>query len=491
MARTTPNRVSRSLWEYVIKPGYIPNELTHDVVDLSTPLVKYRSAKEEPQLKLNLPFLSAAMQSVTGPDMAIAMAREGGLGVVYCSQPIDKQAEMVRRVKEYKAGLVTLDVFSPEHLIGDAIKRAEEMGYSTFPITDDGKPDGKLMGLLTSKDYDRRRHRNVKIGERMVPVEKISYGVEIDDLDEAAEMLIESKANFLPIVNRRRHLRHGIFRKDVDDRMENPLELVDGNWRYRVGAAINTKDYTERVAELVEAGIDVLFIEASHGFTGYQRDTLKHVLKKYPDIPIIGGNIVTEEGFDFLVKNGAHGVKIGMGPGSICSTREEIGVGRGQATAVEAIAEARNRYFKKSKLYVPIISDGGISVAKDVTVALALGADSVMMGRFLAGCKESPTKVETKAGQKVKPYWGEGSPRAREWREGRYDQLSFDEGVEAYVPYVGPLREHLGGAVERIIDGVRKAGCRNIRDLHENDVAEPQSDLSILEGRPHNIIKMS
>lgn len=477
---------SRALSEYILLPSYIPRDRTIDKVDLSAPLVKFGRG-EKSSFILNIPFLSAAMQSVTGPRMAIALAKRGGLGVIFCSQPIESEAEMIRAVKRYKAGFVIPDVFSPEHKISDVIMRIEEKGYSTFPITDNGKPNGKLVGLLTKNDFDKERHKDLKVKERMIPIKDMVVGVDIDNLEEARKLLIDSHYGVLPIVDKNGYLQYLVFRRDVDAHIANPLELIDNKKRYKVGAAINTHDYEKRLPALVDAGVDILFIDSSHGLTDYQRDTLKFCLENFPSVPIIGGNVVTKEGFDFLVRHGAHGVKVGMGPGSICVTHEQIGVGRGQATAVSKVAEARDKYFKETGEYVPIISDGGVVIARDIIVALALGADSVMMGRFFAGCDESPTEVE----HNKKPYWGEGSKKAQEWRGLRYGQTAFDEGVEGYVPYTGPVKAHVERAIAKIKDGIRKAGCSSIKELHEKAVLELVSEFSKKEGTVHDIIRFN
>ncbi|MDI6721550.1 MAG: IMP dehydrogenase [Candidatus Aenigmarchaeota archaeon] len=490
MARYVFHKPSRALSEYAVLQGYIERCMKQGEVCISTPLTAYRNGNE-PAIKLNRPFLSAAMQAITGPKMAIALAQIGGMGVIYCSQPIEKEAEMIKEVKRYKGGFVVPDVFSPHTQIEKVIQHRIEKRYSTFPITEDGMPNGKLVGLLTKNDFDDIKHRKMKVYERMLPVDKL-YIVERreinDDLKLADDLLRESHHGSLIIVDDGR-LWSMVFKKDIMQHMDNPFELTDRNKRYMVGAAINTRDYTERVPELMKEEPDVLFVDTSHGYTDYVADAIKFVKEKY-DIPVIGGNVVTRDAFNFLARAGADGVKVGMGPGSICITIEQIGVGCGQGTAIEEVGHARDRFYSKSGLYVPIISDGGVVVAKDVTVALALGADSVMMGRYFAGCNESNSPVTASRkyqSKQVKLYWAEGSEKARSWMEGRYNQADFPEGVVSEVDLTGSLKDYMKDAIFKIADGMRKAGCMSINDLHEKADLRVHSHLSIREAGYHDV----
>lgn len=486
------------LQEHVLLPSHVPTDFTADKVTLATPLIK-NNPSDSP-FRLNIPVVSAAMQSVTGPRMAIAMAKMGGLGVIFCSQPPEKEAEMVKAVKDYKAGFVVPDTVPPTMKILDLVKLSGDKGYSTFPVSD----NGKLIGYITKNDYHKERHRHLAVKDRMMTFNlsreksRVIFAFEDEingDLHTACDILIESHHSSLPIVDRNGALKYVVFKKDIDEHLENPLELVDTKKRYTVGAAINTHDYKVRIPLLIEAGADVLFIDTSQGYTDFVKETLEYATKEFSAIPIVAGNIVTKEGFRFLVESGAHAVKVGMGPGSICITQEQIGVGRGQATAIKEVAEERDKYFAETGIYIPIIADGGIVIAKDITVALALGADAVMVGRYLAGCDESPTEIRvitrTVDGQarefREKPYWGEGSAKAKQWQEKRYGHSSFEEGVEAFVPSAGPLKTHLEQALLKIKDGMRKAGCRSIRELHETAVLQVVSEGSIREGRVHDI----
>lgn len=486
--------LSRLLHEYMLLPGKIPSDLSTDDIDLSTPLMKY-AKKEESRLKLNIPVLSAAMQSVTGPSMAIAMARLGGAGVIFCSQPIEDEAKMVREVKSYRAGFVVPDVFSPEDSLETVKKRIGERGYSTFPITEDGESSGRLLGYLTKNDFDPQRHARLKVKDRMVPVNKISCIVlrnVVDsegrpDLNKANEILMESHHGSLPIVDDDMRLVYVAFRKDLREHLENPQELLDSKKRFVCGAALNTRDYARRVPAIIGAEADFLVIDTSQAYSDYAEKCLRYLKSNYPDVPVMGGNIVTEEGFKFLVDNGADAVKVGMGSGSICITQEQIKVGRGQASAVIEVGKARDKLCEETGEYVPVISDGGILTASDITVALALGADLVMVGRYVVGSEESNSERFTRhrvvdrrtVPEIVKQYWGEGSNRAREWSGMRYYHASFEEGIEIEVSYVGPLKDYMLPSLAMVRDGIRKAGSKNIDDLHKNSTLEAISALSL------------
>ncbi len=486
--------VSRTLQEYLILSGYISEGLGPDEVDLSTYLTRYKRGEEKSSMVMNIPILSAAMQCVTGPEMAISLARLGGLGVVPRSQTIENQAQMISDVKGYKAGFVTPETVLPEVPLEDVQRRMETTGYSKFPVVN---PQGKLLGVITDNDFDPELHLNKSLTtrDRMISVERlgVAYDDEIGgDIKEANRRLRDGHHSVLPIIDRHGKLLSLVFKKDWKMHERHPNELLDDEKRYKVGAAIDTHDYEERAPALVEAGVDVLFIDSSQGYTDYQIKALNYVKGIYPDIYVVCGNVVTGDGFEFLAKAGADAVKVGMSSGYGCITKEQIGVGRGQATAVKEVANARSSYFNETDMYVPIISDGGVIVAKDVPIALALGADSVMVGSYVSGCDESPPPVQEIEVEvegigplmiRVKPYWGEASRRGMEWMQGRYGHSSFKEGVETWVPYYGPLDSHLGDALSKIRDGMRKAGCRNIEELHEKVRLELLSSLSIKKSR--------
>jgi IMP dehydrogenase len=485
---------SRSISEFTIRdlallPAFIPKDLTHDKIELSTAITKY-SKKEEARIKLSRFLISADMQAVTGPEMAVGMAREGCLGVIFCSQSIETQAAMVKKVKRYKAGFVSPEVISPDSSIEFLIQRMQETGYSKFFVTEDGESHGKFLGLITDNDFDPDVHLGLKVRDRMIHARNmfVAYDDEIGyDISKAIKKIAESHYPVMPVVFRDNRLRDAVFRKDIKQLKINPYESLDSKKRYLVGAAINTHDYKERVPALVEAGADILFISTSHGYTDFVKETLQFVKDNF-DVPIVGGNIVTKEGFHFIVENGADAVKVGMGIGSICITTEKIGMGRGQASALVEITEARDEYFKKTGTYIPIIADGGIRTPKDMLVSLALGADAVMLGRYVVGTDESPNPVDYKRTPPSKPYWGEGSNRAREWMKRRYHHADFEEGVEGWVEYIGPLKPYLHQTFVIVKDGMRKAGAKGISELQQKAILEILSATALEEAGVQDFI---
>ncbi len=491
--------------DLVRKPSEGINVL--DAVSLKAPITKYKSP-EHKELRpeelppdvftVNTPFLSSPMQAITGPNMGIALAKEGGLGVIFCSQPVDSETAMIRRVKKDKSGRVIPDVFGPQTQIAKIAEYTKRTGYSTFPITDNGQPDGKLLGILTDKDYVMPDHASSTAEQRMISLNKLTYGNESeigDNLKAANEILIESHHGAIPIVDNNGHLVYMVFRKDIQQHRQNPLELVDNDKRYKIGAAVNTHDYEERIPAVINAGADILVLDSSQGHSEFHKDVMDFLNKKYSGFPFIDGNIVTEEGFDFLVKNGAYAVKVGMGPGSICTTHETLGIGRAQATAVHVIDERRKQYLKETGIYIPIIADGGIRVNRNILIALALGADAVMAGRFFAGFHESagPRGVEAiedhgrRYESPAKLYWGEGSERAKAWREKRYGQAEVPEGIEGTVPYIGRMADSMPDILRTLKIGMQRGGFASVYELHTSAVLERESESTIREGKPHDI----
>ncbi|MDR1068558.1 MAG: IMP dehydrogenase [Clostridiales Family XIII bacterium] len=484
---------SRTFNEYLLVPGYSSKECTQDSVDLATPLVKYKVG-EAPAVRMNVPMVSAIMQAVSDDRMAVALAKEGGVSFIYGSQSVENQAAMVKRVKAHKAGFVRSDSnIRPDQTLADIIALKEKSGHSTIAVTDDGTAGGKILGIVTSRDYRvSRTPLDMKVSEFMTPFEKLVYAEDGVRLSEANDILWDHKLNALPIIDKQQRLTHFVFRKDYDSHKENPNELLDRQKRYIVGAGINTHDYRERVPALVEAGADVLCIDSSEGFTEWQKDTLAWVRAEYGDTVKIGaGNVVDKDGFDFLADAGADFVKIGIGGGSICITREQKGIGRGQASAVRDVAAARADYARKTGYYIPICSDGGIVYDYHMTVALAMGADFMMLGRYFARFDESPSARLNINGTYVKEYWGEGSNRARNWQ--RYDmggesKLKFEEGVDSYVPYAGSLKENVGQTLAKIKATMCSCGVTSIPDLQNNTKLTLVSATSIVEGGAHDVI---
>ena len=484
---------SHTFSEYLLVPGYTSEDCIPDRVSLRTPLVKYRKGFEEPAISLNIPMTSAVMQSVSNDTLAIALAKEGGISFIYGSQSIEDQAAMVARVKGYKAGFVTsASNLTPDATLADVLALKAKNGFSTVAITDDGTANGKLLGIVTSRDYRvSRMEKTDKVCDFMTPREKLVTAPADTTLKEANNIIWDHKLNSLPIVDENDHLMYFVFRKDYSSHKENPLELLDSKKRYLVGAGINTRDYAKRIPALLEAGVDVLVIDSSEGYTCWQANTIKWVRENYGDTVKIGaGNVVDKDGFRFLAEAGADFVKIGIGGGSICITRETKGIGRGQATAVIEVAAARDQYFKETGIYVPICSDGGIVHDYHMTLALAMGADFMMLGRYFARFDESPTNKVMVNGAYMKEYWGEGSNRARNWQ--RYDlggasKLSFEEGVDSYVTYAGPLHDNVEASLYKVKSTMCNVGVTNIPDLQRDAKLTLVSSVSIVEGGAHDV----
>ena len=486
------NEPSRTFSEYLLIPGYTSEECIPDNVSLRTPLVKFRKG-EEPTLSLNVPFASAIMQSVSNDTMAIALAKEGGISFIYGSQSIEDEAAMVARVKSYKAGFVpSASNITPDATLKDVLELKERNGYSTMAVTEDGSATGKLLGIVSSRDYRvSRMELSTCVSEFMTPLEKLVTAPEGTSLKEANDIIWDHKLNSLPIVDAAGRLLYFVFRKDYAEHKNNPNEILDDHKRYVVGAGINSRDYAERVPALIEAGADVLCIDSSEGFSCWQKKTIDFIREKYGDSVKVGaGNVVDADGFLFLAEAGADFVKVGIG-GSICITRETKGIGRGQATALIEVAAARDDYYKRTGVYIPICSDGGLVHDYHMTLALAMGADFLMMGRYFARFDESPTAKLIVNGSYVKEYWGEGSNRARNWQ--RYDlggqsKLSFEEGVDSYVTYAGPLHDNLEKSVYKIKSTMCNCGVTNLADLKRDAKLTLVSSVSIVEGGSHDVI---
>ena len=484
---------SHTFAEYLLVPGYSGAEHIPSNVSLKTPLVKFKKG-EEPAISMNIPLVSAIMQSVSDDKMAIALAKEGGVSFIYGSQTIEQQAEMVRRVKKYKSGFVVSDSnIRPDQTLAEVVELKERLGHSTIAVTDDGTATGKLLGIVTGRDYRvSRMEMDEKVETFMTPFDKLITAPEGTTLKDANNIIWDHKLNSLPIVDADGHLVSFVFRKDYDQHKGNPDELLDEQKRYVVGAGINTRDYAERVPALVEAGVDVLCIDSSEGFTEWQSRTIKFVREKYGDSVKIGaGNVVDRDGFRFLAEAGADFIKIGIGGGSICITRETKGIGRGQATAVIEVAKARDEYFEETGVYVPICSDGGIVHDYHITLALAMGADFCMLGRYFSRFDESPTNKVMVNGNYMKEYWGEGSARALNWQ--RYDmggaaKLSFVEGVDCYVPYAGSLHDNLGITLAKIRSTMCNCGALTIPELQDKARLTLVSSVSIVEGGAHDVL---
>jgi len=484
---------SHTFSEYLLVPGFSDANCIPAHVSLKTPAVRFQKG-EEPALSINIPLVSAIMQAVSDDNMAIALAKEGGLSFIFVSQPIESQAEMVRRVKNYKAGFVTSDSnIKPDNTLADVIDLKAELGHSTMAVTDDGSPHGKLLGIVTSRDYRvSRMSPDTPVREFMTPMSKLVYAEEGVSLSEANDIIWDHKLNTLPVIKKDGTLLAFVFRKDYDSHKDQPLELLDDHKRYVVGAGVNTRDYEERIPALIDAGADILCLDSSEGFSEWQSRTLSFVRKKYGnEVKIGAGNVVDGDGFRFLAEAGADFVKVGIGGGSICITRETKGIGRGQASAVIDVAHARDEYFKETGIYIPICADGGIVLDYHITLALAMGADFCMLGRYFSRFDESPTNKVLVNGSYMKEYWGEGSARARNWQ--RYDmgggaKLSFEEGVDSYVPYAGSLSDNLNITLSKVRSTMCNCGALDIAALREKARLTLVSSVSIVEGGAHDVM---
>ena len=487
---------SHTFGEYLLVPGYSSAECIPANVDLKTPLVKFKKG-EKPSLTMNIPLVSAIMQSVSDDKLAIALAKEGGISFIYGSQSIEDQAAMVARVKGHKAGFVTSDSnIKPDQTLAEVLALKEKTGHSTVAVTEDGTANGKLCGIITSRDF-RINHTptDAKVRDYMTPFKDLITGLDGISLSQANELIWKHKLNSLPIIDKDGNMKYMVFRKDYATHEAHPLENLDSKQRYIVGAGINTRDYMERVPALLEAGVDVLCLDSSEGFTEWQRRALQDIHAKFGDNVKVGaGNVVDRDGFMFLAEAGADFVKIGIGGGSICITREQKGIGRGQATATIEVAKARDEYYAKTGIYIPICSDGGIVHDYHMTLALAMGADFIMLGRYFARFDESPTNKLIINGNYVKEYWGEGSNRARNWQ--RYDmggasKLSFEEGVDSYVPYAGSLHDNVNMSMSKIRHTMCNCGAMTIPELQEKAKITLVSQASIAEGSAHDVVVKS
>ena len=484
---------SHTFGEYLLVPGYSSSKCIPANVSLKTPVVKFKKG-EESAISMNIPLVSAIMQSVSDDKMAVALAREGGISFIYGSQSIESEAEMVSKVKSYKSGFVKSDSYlRPDMTLADVLALKEKTGHSTMPVTLDGTGDSKLVGIVTSRDYRvSRMAPETKVETFMTNADKLITAPAETTLKEANDIIWDHKLNSLPIVDADGKLLYFVFRKDYESHKENKNELLDAKKRYVVGAGINTRDYTDRVPALVNAGADVLCIDSSEGYSEWQQLTIKWIRDTYGDSVKVGaGNVVDREGFRFLAECGADFVKVGIGGGSICITREQKGIGRGQATALIEVCKARDEYFEETGVYVPVCSDGGIVHDYHMTLALAMGADFIMLGRYFARFDESPTNKLMVNGSYVKEYWGEGSNRARNWQ--RYDmggdkKLSFEEGVDSYVPYAGSLKDNVTRSLSKVRSTMCNCGCLNIPDFQKNAKITLVSATSIVEGGSHDVI---
>jgi IMP dehydrogenase len=490
------DEISRTFSEFLLIPRLTANSHVPERVDLKTPVAKFKRG-EASSLTLNIPFVSASMQSVSGVDLSIALARKGGLSFIFCSQSVESQAEMVSRVKLHKAGFVQSDSnLRPDNTLAEAVALQYKTGHSTIPVTHDGAKNGKFLGILTDKDFwEFEDDLQAPVSEYMTGKENVVYGQIGVSLHDANLLLHRHKKECLPILDPNGCLHSLVFKKDYVDHRNNPCELLDEKKRIAVGAGINTHDYKDRVPALVEAGADVLCFDSSDGYTEFQRDAALWVRKRYgKDVVLGGGNVVDGEAFDYLVKEAdLDFVKVGIGGGSICITREQKGIGRGQASALTDVVQRRNRYLEKTGIYIPVCSDGGLANDTQIIIALAMGADFVMMGRYFAMTNESPTPKVSMGGRMYKPYWGEGSNRARNWQRytmGSGSGMKFEEGVDAYVPVVGSLSDILDVTLAKLKSTMCNSGAVTLEQFTDNAILTRVSQQSFSEGGTSNVTRL-
>jgi IMP dehydrogenase/GMP reductase len=486
---------SHTFDEYLLIPGYTAADCIPANVSLRTPIVKYnKKAGEKCPLMMNIPMVSAIMQSVSNDKLAIALAKEGGISFIFGSQSIADQAAMIAHVKMYKAGFVSSDSnIRPDQTLEELTEIIKNTGHSTVAVTENGQHNGKLVGIITERDF-RINHcpPHSLVATYMTPLEKLIKAEVGISLDKANDLIWQHKINQLPVLDKNGNLQYLVFRKDYASHEEHPLELLDSQKRYIVGAGINTRDYMERVPILLSAGADIFCLDSSEGFTEWQRRALKDIHEKWgSQVKVGAGNVVDKDGFNFLAEAGADFVKIGIGGGSICITREQKGIGRGQATATIEVCKARDEWYQKTGVYIPICSDGGIVHDYHITLALAMGADFVMLGRYFARFDESPTNKLIVNGNYVKEYWGEGSNRARNWQ--RYDlggdkKMAFEEGVDSYVPYAGSLHDNVQMTISKVVHTMCNVGAVSIPELQEKSKLTLVSQASIREGSAHDVI---
>ncbi|QXE18747.1 IMP dehydrogenase [Clostridium sp. 001] len=455
----------------------VPNksEVLPREVSLATNLTK--------TIKLNIPLMSAGMDTVTDSKMAIAMAREGGIGIIHKNMTIEEQAMEVDKVKRQENGVITDPFYlSPDNSINDALSLMSKYRISGVPIT----VDGKLVGIITNRDIVFETNYNKKISEVMTK-EKLITASEDTTIEEAKEILKTSKIEKLPLVDKDNNLRGLITIKDIEKVKRFPNSAKDSRGRLLCGASVGvTKDMMDRVNALVKVGVDVLNVDTAHGHSKGVLDAVKTIKESYPEIQIIAGNIATAEAARDLIEAGADAIKVGIGPGSICTTRVISGVGVPQLTAVMDCVEEANKYG------IPAIADGGIKYSGDIVKALAAGAKVVMMGSMFAGCEEAPGETEIYKGRSYKVYRGMGSLSAmacgskdRYFQEG--NKKLVPEGVEGRVPYKGSVADTVFQLLGGIRSGMGYLGSPTLKDLYEKATFVVQSSAGLRESHPHDI----
>lgn len=462
--------------DVLLVPQY--SEVLPKDVDVSTYLT--------PQIKLNIPLLSAAMDTVTEAATAITMAREGGLGVIHKNMSIEAQALEVDKVKKSESGMIVDPItLSPEHKIYQALEVMKNYKISGIPIT----KNGKLVGILTNRDLRFEKNLNKQVSEVMTK-EGLITAPEGTTLEDAKELLQKYRIEKLPVVDKNFRLKGLITIKDIEKARKYPNSCKDSLGRLRVGAAVGVgADRDERVEALVKAGCDVIFIDTAHGHSKAVIESVKEIKKNFKDIQLVAGNVATAEGTLALIKAGVDAVKIGVGPGSICTTRIIAGVGVPQITAIMESYEVAKKYN------IPIIADGGIKFSGDITKALAAGASSVMVGGLFAGTLESPGESILYQGRTYKVYRGMGSLGAmksgskdRYFQDDSEDIKLVPEGIEGRVPYRGPLSDTIFQLIGGLKSGMGYLGCKNIEELKTKTKFVKITSSGLRESHVHDVI---
>jgi IMP dehydrogenase len=465
---------SRSLNEYLLIPNLTKEGCAPDQVDLGAPLVRHRVG-QEPVIRVAVPLTSAIMQAISSPRMAIALAQCGGLGFIHQNQSIEAQAEDVRSVKRHKAGFrhseINVKPTATLAEVGELLGRAEQ---DVAAVTDDGSPGGIFLGLIGRNDFHPQRHSLSDFAEsRMRPAAEMVTAPTSIGLSEANALLWDKRIYVLPVVDAGGHLVSLVLRRDYELHKRFRNETIDTEKRFRVGAGINTRDYADRIPALVQAGADVLCIDSSDGYSEWQKNTLEFARARYGDQVFTGaGNVVDGRAFRYLADAGAAFVKVGIGGGSICITRDQKGIGRGQASALIDVVRERDQYAAETGVYIPVCCDGGVLSDAHMAVAFALGADFMMLGRYFARFEESPSRLVKVNGQLYKEYWGEGSERARNWT--RYDQgedrIVFEEGVDGYVPFAGSMYDNVARTMTKLKATMVSCGSLTLPGFHDSAV---------------------
>jgi IMP dehydrogenase len=463
--------ISRTFGEYLLLPNLTEEGCTPDSVHLSAPLVRHRVGEPSP-MRISVPLVSAIMGAVSSPQLAIALAQVGGISFIHQNQSIADQAAMVTVVKRHKAGFRHNDYnIKPSDTLGEADDLLTRTDQEVVVVTDDGSPSGKFLGLISGQDFNFHRHdRDDSVESRMRPAGELVTGSPDMSLTAANALLWDSRQNVLPVVDAHGRIASLVHSRDYELHKQFNTETVDVDKRFRVGAGVNSRDFRERIPALVDAGADVLCLDSSDGYSVWQKRVLDFVRDEYGDTVRIGaGNVVDARGFRYLADAGADFVKVGIGGGSICITRDQKGIGRGQASALAEIAKERDAYAEQNGIYVPLCSDGGILHDSHMAIAFAFGADFLMLGRYFARFDESPAPRVKINGQYFKEYWGEGSARARNVaRYGQGTELAFEEGVDGYVNYAGSLFLNVNVTLAKIRSTMVSCGSTTLRQFHES-----------------------